>query len=91
MLTLPSLWNLIVSILVFFIAVWYIRRFLVEQGIPKGLTRGLLVFTLASLVSWGAGEAADWAQEKIEGPQPEAQTLDDLSQQLLKASGQTQP
>jgi hypothetical protein len=90
MLTLPSLWNLIVSILVFFIAAWYIRRFLVAQGIPKGMTRGLLVFVLASLVSWGAGEAADWAQEKIEGPQPEAQTLDDLSQQLL-TSGQTQP
>jgi hypothetical protein len=91
MLTLPSLWNLIVSILVFFIAVWYIRRFLAEQGIPKGMTRGLLVFTLASLVSWGAGEAADWVLGKIEGPQPETRTLDDLSQQLLKASGQTQP
>lgn len=90
MLTLPSMWNLIISTLMFFIAVWYIRRYMDEQEIPKGFTRGLLVFTLASLVSWGAGEVADWTQEKIEGPQPTAQDSGDLSQ-LLKAAGQTQP
>jgi len=90
MFTLPSMWNLIISTIVFFVAAWYIRRYLDKQGIPKGMTRGLMVFVLASLVSWGAGEVADWAQEKIEGPQPEAKTLDDLSQQL-KAALQAQP
>ncbi len=87
MLTLPSMWNLIISTLVFFIAAWYIHRYLNEQGIPKGMTRGILVFTLASLVSWGAGEVTDWAQEKIGGPQPVAQAPDDLSQ-LLKEVGE---
>ena len=53
------------------------------------MARGLMVFTLASLVSWGAGEVADWIQEKIEGPQPAAQKVDDLSQ-LLKTVGQSQ-
>lgn len=89
MFTLPSLWNLIISTLVFFIVARYLQRYLEEQGLPKGMTRGTLVFALASLVSWGSGEVVDWTQEKIEGPQPAAQTSDDLSQ-LLKMVGQTQ-
>jgi hypothetical protein len=91
MLTLPSMWNLIISTLVFFIAVWYIRRYLDEQGIPKGMTRGLLVFVIAYLLAWGAGEVADWADETLDGPSSAIeQTPDDLSQ-LLKATEQTQP
>ena len=89
MFTLPSMWNLIISTLAFFIAAGYLRRYLEDQGLPKGMTRGTLVFALASLMSWGAGEMVDWGQEKIEGPQPVAQTSDDLSQ-LLKAVGQVQ-
>jgi hypothetical protein len=90
MFALPSLWNLIVSTIVFIIAAWYLRRNLEEQGIPKGMTRGILVFAFASLVSWGAGEAVDWIQEKIEGPKPVAQTARDISQ-LLQAVGKAQP
>lgn len=84
------MWNLIISTFVFFIAAWYINSYLNEQGIPKGMTRGILVFMLAYLAAWGAGEAVDWAQEKIEGPRPVAQTPDDLSQ-LLKEVGQGRP
>jgi hypothetical protein len=82
--------NLIISTIVFFIAAWFANRYLDAQGIPKGMTRGVLVLVLASLVSWGAGEIVDWAQVKIEGPQAAAQTSGDLSQ-LLKAVGQPQP
>ncbi len=89
MFTLPSTWNLIISTIVFFIAAGYIRRYLDDQGLPKGMTRGTLVFALASLISWGAGEMVDWGQEKIEGPQQVAHTSDDLSH-LLKAVGQLQ-
>ncbi len=84
---LPSMLNLIISTIVFFIAAWYCNRYLDEQGIGKGMTRGVLVFALASLVSWGAGELVDLAQKKIEGPQPVSQTSKDLSQ-LLKAAVQ---
>ena len=86
---LPSMSNLIISTIVFFIAAWFANRYLDEQGIPKGMTRGMLVFVVASLVSWGAGDVVDWAQVKIEGPQAAAatQTTADLSQ-LLKAAGQ---
>jgi hypothetical protein len=59
MLALPSLWNLMVSTLVFFIAAGYVNRYLNAQGIPPGLTRSVLVFVLAYAVSWGAGEIVD--------------------------------
>jgi hypothetical protein len=87
---LPSMSNLIISTIVFFIAAWFANRYLDAQGIPKGMTRGIMVFTVASLVSWGAGDAVDWAQVKIEGPQAATQTSADLSQ-LIKAAGQQQP
>lgn len=86
MFTLPSMWNLIISTIVFFVAAWYFRQYLDQQEIPKGITRGILVFALASLVSWGAGEMVDWTQEKMEGPQAVAQGPGDLSQ-LLKVIG----
>ena len=73
MFALPFLWNLLISTLVFFVAAWYVRRYLDEQGIPAGATRGFLVFTLASVLSWGAGAAVDWLQ----GAPPPAQN--DLS------------
>ena len=85
MFTLPSMWNLIISTIVFFIAAWYLHRYLDEKGIPKGMARGLTVFVLASLVSWGAGEVVDWFQ----GPQPATQIPSDPAQ-LLKALGQPQ-
>lgn len=86
MFALPSMWNLIISTIVFLIAAWYANRYLDEQGIPKGTTRGVLVFVLASIVSWGSGEAVDW----LSGTQPATQSTGDLSQ-LLKAAGQGQP
>jgi predicted PurR-regulated permease PerM len=86
MFTLPSLWNLIVSTIVFFIAAWYFHRYLDERGIQKGMTRTLLVFVLASLISWGAGEIIDLFQ----GQQPTAQIPSDPAQ-LLKSLGLTQP
>lgn len=45
--------NLVISTIVFFIAAWYFNRYLDEQEITKGMTRGVFVFVLASLVSWG--------------------------------------
>ncbi len=87
---LPGMLNLILSTIAFFIAAWYINRYLDEQGISKGMTRGMLVFSLATLVSWGTGEMEVWAQVKIKGPQAAAQTSQDLSQ-MLKSDGQAQP
>ena len=82
--------GLFVSTIVFFIAAWYLNRYLDQQEIAKGMTRGVLVFTLAALVSWGAGALVDWAEVKIEGPQAAGQTSGDLSR-MLKVAGQAQP
>jgi hypothetical protein len=82
--------NLVISTIVFFLASWYIKRYLDEQEIPKGMTRGVLVFTLAALVSWGTGALVDWTQEKIEGPQVAEKTSGDLTQ-LLKAAANQHP
>lgn len=90
MFTLPSTWNLVISTVVFFIAAGYFRRYLEMQGIPKGITRGMLVFLLASLASCGSGEVVDWVQEKIDGPQPAAAPTSDDMSQLLKELGQAQ-
>lgn len=80
MFSLPSMWNLIISTIVFFIVAWYVRRFLDQQDFSNGKKRDMLVFVFASLVSWGAGEAADWAQEKIEGKNPTIKNSGDLPQ-----------
>lgn len=79
MFALPSMSNLLISTIVFFIAVWYVRRYLDEQGIPAGMTCSILVFTLASLASWGAGETVDF----IQGP-PQPQTSVGLSQKAVQ-------
>jgi hypothetical protein len=51
---------------VFFITAWYMNRILDEQLLPGGMTRGVLVFVLASMLSWGAGELVDRIQDKPE-------------------------
>ncbi|MBU0689710.1 MAG: hypothetical protein KJ850_00935 [Gammaproteobacteria bacterium] len=81
-LALPSIWNILISTIVFFMAVWYFNRLLNEQGIRKGMTRGLVVFVLAYLVSWGVGELVDW----VAGPQPQVEVSQDAAQ-LLKQLG----
>jgi predicted PurR-regulated permease PerM len=73
MFTLPSVWNVLISTIVFIVAAWYIRRFLEEQGIPKGFARSIAIFVLAYAMSWFSGEAVDYIQEKIEGPKAATQ------------------
>jgi hypothetical protein len=86
MFTLPSIWNIIISTIVFVIAAWWIRRYLEEQGLPKGMTRGLLVFVLAYAVSWVSGELADWAHDKIYGVAPPSEVQQKIDQ-IVKDSG----
>jgi hypothetical protein len=82
--------SLIISTIVFFVASWYIKRYLDEQEIPKGMTRGVLIFTLSASASWGAAALVDWAQVNIAGPQAASQTSGDLSK-LLKGTVKPHP
>jgi hypothetical protein len=63
--------NLIISTIVFFIAVWYLNRSLDEQEIAKGMTRSVLVFVLASLVSWVRGRW--WTGHRLKSMVPKRQ------------------
>ncbi len=89
MFAMPSMWNLIISTIVFFIAAWYIHRYLDEQGIPKGPTRGILVLVIASMLSWGAGYLVDMTQEKK--VEAQAAAPGGLAQLLKAAGGQANP
>jgi predicted PurR-regulated permease PerM len=93
MFTLPSLWNIVISSIMFVIAAWYLHRLLDENGMPKGMTRSLLVFVLAYVISWLTGELVDWSREKLYGPEPVSQSQKNLNEAInsLKANGITPP
>jgi hypothetical protein len=86
MFELPSMWNILISTIVFVVAAWYFNRLLDGQGITKGFTRGLFVFVLAYLVSWGSGELVDW----VVLPQPKSEASQDVSSLLKQLSEQHQ-
>lgn len=52
--------SLIISTIVFFPASYFIGRYMEESGIPKGFTRGVMVFALALAVSYGVAFLVDW-------------------------------
>jgi hypothetical protein len=90
MFTLPSIWNILISTIVFVAAAWRIRRLLDEHGLPKGMTRGLLVFVLAYMLAWGAGKVVDWAHDKMYGVAPPSVVQQEIDQ-LVKDSGLVLP
>jgi len=51
--------SILVSAAVYFVAAYIIKRQLEEMGIPKGMTRGTVVFVLAAAVSYGAAYLVD--------------------------------
>jgi hypothetical protein len=51
--------SIVVSTVVYFVAAYFIKRQLEEMGIPKGMTRGTVIFVLAAAVSYGAAYLVD--------------------------------
>jgi membrane protein DedA with SNARE-associated domain len=47
------------STVAFFVAGYFIRRYLEDMGIPKTLTRGLVVFVLALAIAYGVAFIVD--------------------------------
>ncbi len=45
--------SIVVSTIAYFVAAYFIKRHLVEMGIPKGTTRGMVIFIGAAAVSYG--------------------------------------
>lgn len=86
MFSLPSIWNLIISTIVFSIAAKYIHSHFHRRGIPEGQKRNLWVLGIASLLSWGAGDAADWTHDKFVDEQPAVQISVETSQVVKTAA-----
>lgn len=48
-----SMTSIVVSTIAYFVAAYFIRRHLVEMGIPRGMTRGMVIFIGAAAISYG--------------------------------------
>jgi hypothetical protein len=51
--------SLLVSTVVFFVASYFIKRWMEENDIPKGVTRSITIFTLAVALAYGVGWLVD--------------------------------
>ncbi len=51
--------SIALSIIAFFVASFYLKRYLERMDIPEGATRGALIFSLALAVSYLVALAAD--------------------------------
>ena len=47
--------SIVVSTIAFFVASYFIKRWMDENEIPKGMTRSITIFALAAAVSYGVG------------------------------------
>ena len=61
------MWSLILSVVAFILAVRYFRRVLDEQEVNRGMTYTVLVFSLATLVSFAVSAGMDWLGAKLGG------------------------
>ena len=51
--------SIVLSTIAFFVATYYLRRYLDDMGIPKGMTRSALIFSIALLISYVVALVAD--------------------------------
>lgn len=57
--------DIVVSTIAFFIASFFIKRYLEDMGIPKGMTRNTMVFALALAASYIVQMAFDWVAHVV--------------------------
>jgi hypothetical protein len=51
--------SLVLSTIAFFVSTFFLGRYLENMGIPKGMTRGALVFSIALLISYLVAAGVD--------------------------------
>ncbi|MDE2088585.1 MAG: hypothetical protein KGJ12_01045 [Gammaproteobacteria bacterium] len=57
---------LLISLVAYFIAAFFINRWLIDQGLDGGWSKRFIIFVLASVVSWGVGEGVSAAEHAFE-------------------------
>lgn len=70
MLSMPPLWLVALSGIVFLVTVWQLSRRLSEHDLPKGVTRGVLIFSLATAISAVVTAGANRAFNRPAGERP---------------------
>jgi hypothetical protein len=53
--------GLLASTVAFFVASYFIKRWMEENDIPKGMTRGVTIFVIALALAYGVG----WLVERV--------------------------
>ena len=51
--------SLVISTIVFFVAAFFVKRWLDGMDIPKGMTRSIVIFVAAAVVSYGVAYVVD--------------------------------
>lgn len=52
--------SIVLSTVAYFLASYYLRRYFDDIGIPKGLTRSVLIFSLALIMAYAVALAVDY-------------------------------
>lgn len=52
--------SIVLSIIAFFVATYFLKRYLDNTDIPKGMTRSTLIFSIALLISYLVSLAVDY-------------------------------
>ena len=52
--------SLVVSTIAYFVASYFIKRYLDDLEIPKGITRSFVIFCLALAIAYGVAVVVDW-------------------------------
>jgi hypothetical protein len=52
--------SIVLSTIAFFLSAYYLKRYLENMGVPKSMTRGALIFSIALLISYVVAVVADY-------------------------------
>jgi hypothetical protein len=55
-----DMWGILFSTMAFFVASYYLKRYVEEMGLPKGMTRNILVFSLALAIAYIVASAVSY-------------------------------
>ncbi len=72
--------DLILSTIAFFVAVHYLRRYLDDMEVRKGMTRSILIFVLASVASTAVSSVVEKLQGNSANPVQNAMEMKKLLQ-----------
>jgi VIT1/CCC1 family predicted Fe2+/Mn2+ transporter len=52
--------SIVLSTIAFFLSAYYLKGYLENMGVPKSMTRGALIFSIALLISYVVAVVADY-------------------------------